>query len=73
MSLWHGCHAAATRRCNGLSWNRLKSGHQVGFHVHRRTELPSGTVIETDIAIIGAGAAGITLARELRESGRRSP
>jgi choline dehydrogenase-like flavoprotein len=32
--------------------------------------LPSGTVIETDIAIIGAGAAGITLARELRDSGR---
>jgi choline dehydrogenase-like flavoprotein len=32
--------------------------------------LPQGTVIETDIAIIGAGAAGITLARELRDSGR---
>ncbi len=32
--------------------------------------LPPGTVIETDIAIIGAGAAGITLARELRDSGR---
>jgi len=32
--------------------------------------LPAGTVIETDIAIIGAGAAGITLARELRDSGR---
>jgi choline dehydrogenase-like flavoprotein len=32
--------------------------------------LPQGTVIETDIAIIGAGAAGITLARELRD-GRR--
>src|ERR1043165_7275145 len=33
--------------------------------------LPSGTVIETDIAIIGAGAAGITLARELRDSDRK--
>jgi choline dehydrogenase-like flavoprotein len=32
--------------------------------------LPQGTVIETDIAIIGAGAAGITLARELRDSRR---
>ncbi|GAB2178865.1 GMC oxidoreductase [Dongia sp. agr-C8] len=32
--------------------------------------LPTGSVIETDIAIIGAGAAGITLARELRDSGR---
>lgn len=32
--------------------------------------LPQGTVIETDIAIIGAGAAGITLARELRNSRR---
>ena len=32
--------------------------------------LPQGTVIETDIAIIGAGAAGITLARELRGSHR---
>jgi choline dehydrogenase-like flavoprotein len=33
--------------------------------------LPSGTIIETDIAIIGAGAAGITLARELRDSKRQ--
>ncbi len=33
--------------------------------------LPQGTVIETDIAVIGAGAAGITLARELRDSGRQ--
>src|SRR5262245_7024832 len=33
--------------------------------------LPQGTAIETDIAIIGAGAAGITLARELRDSGRQ--
>jgi choline dehydrogenase-like flavoprotein len=32
--------------------------------------VPQGTVIETDIAIIGAGAAGITLARELRDSRR---
>ena len=32
--------------------------------------LPQGTVIETVIAIIGAGAAGITLARELRNSRR---
>ncbi len=29
--------------------------------------VPSGTTIETDLAIIGAGAAGITLARELRD------
>ncbi|WP_395022548.1 GMC oxidoreductase [Dongia sp.] len=32
--------------------------------------LPAGSVIETDIAIIGAGAVGITLARELRGSSR---
>ena len=29
-------------------------------------QVPDGTVIETDIAVIGAGAAGITIARELR-------
>ncbi len=34
--------------------------------------LPQGTVIETDIAIIGAGAAGITLARELRDTSAKS-
>src|SRR3546814_504727 len=28
-------------------------------------QVPDGTVIETDIAIIGAGAAGITIARAL--------
>lgn len=28
-------------------------------------QVPEGTIIETDIAIIGAGAAGITIAREL--------
>ena len=27
--------------------------------------LPEDTLIETDLAIIGAGAAGITIAREL--------
>ena len=27
--------------------------------------LPEGTLVETDLAIIGAGAAGITIAREL--------
>lgn len=31
--------------------------------------VPDGTVIETDLAIIGAGAAGITIAREMRNSG----
>jgi choline dehydrogenase-like flavoprotein len=30
--------------------------------------VPTGTVIETEVCIIGAGAAGITLAREFRES-----
>lgn len=30
-------------------------------------ELPADTLVETDICIIGAGAAGITLARELRD------
>ncbi|MBI2255268.1 MAG: GMC family oxidoreductase [Proteobacteria bacterium] len=34
-------------------------------------QVPSGTVLETDIAIIGAGAAGITLARELIGDSRR--
>jgi len=33
--------------------------------------VPQGTTIETDIAIIGAGAAGITLARELRDAKRQ--
>ncbi|MFZ3032539.1 MAG: GMC family oxidoreductase, partial [Parvibaculum sp.] len=28
-------------------------------------QVPDGTIIETDLAIIGAGAAGITIAREL--------
>lgn len=32
--------------------------------------LPDGTVLETDVAVIGAGAAGITLARALAASGR---
>jgi choline dehydrogenase-like flavoprotein len=31
-------------------------------------ELPTGTVVEADLCIIGAGAAGITLARELANS-----
>ncbi|HMM15150.1 MAG TPA: GMC family oxidoreductase [Parvibaculum sp.] len=31
-------------------------------------QVPDNTVIETDIAIIGAGAAGITIARELRNT-----
>lgn len=31
--------------------------------------VPDNSVVETDIAIIGAGAAGITIARELRHSG----
>src|SRR3982750_3378201 len=30
--------------------------------------LPNGTVIETDLCIVGAGAAGITLAREFAAS-----
>ena len=32
-------------------------------------QIPDGTVIETDLAIIGAGAAGIAIARELADSG----
>ena len=31
-------------------------------------QVPDGTIIETDVAIIGAGAAGITIARELSGS-----
>ncbi|HTT80753.1 MAG TPA: GMC family oxidoreductase [Stellaceae bacterium] len=30
--------------------------------------VPRGTIVETDLCIIGAGAAGITLAREFRQS-----
>ncbi len=30
--------------------------------------IPRGTIVETDLCIIGAGAAGITLAREFRDS-----
>ena len=33
--------------------------------------VPIGTVIETDVCIVGAGAAGITLAREFINSGSR--
>ncbi|MGH9464483.1 MAG: NAD(P)-binding protein, partial [Thermoanaerobaculia bacterium] len=33
-------------------------------------EIPSGTRLEADLCIIGAGAAGIALARELAASGR---
>jgi choline dehydrogenase-like flavoprotein len=33
--------------------------------------VPSGTVIETEVCIVGAGAAGITLAREFTNSGFR--
>lgn len=34
-------------------------------------ELPAGTTIEGDLCIIGGGPAGITIARELRDSGQR--
>jgi len=34
-------------------------------------QVPEGTVVETDICIVGAGAAGITLARDLRSDGFR--
>src|SRR6185312_3237457 len=34
-------------------------------------KIPAETTIECDICIIGAGAAGITMARELRGAGRR--
>ncbi|WP_337173234.1 GMC family oxidoreductase [Paludisphaera sp.] len=33
--------------------------------------VPTGTVVETDVCIVGAGAAGITLAREFINSGFR--
>jgi choline dehydrogenase-like flavoprotein len=33
--------------------------------------VPSGTVVETDICVVGGGAAGISLAREFINSGRR--
>ena len=35
----------------------------------RADELTSGTVLSADVCVIGAGAAGITLALELMESG----
>ena len=34
-------------------------------------ELPDGHVLLADLAIVGAGAAGITLARELAGTGHR--
>jgi choline dehydrogenase-like flavoprotein len=34
-------------------------------------ELPDGRLIEADVAVVGAGAAGIALARELAGGGRR--
>jgi choline dehydrogenase-like flavoprotein len=33
--------------------------------------IPAGTVVETDVCIVGAGAAGITMAREFRSSSFR--
>lgn len=33
--------------------------------------VPAGSVLEADVCIVGAGAAGITLARELHRQGRR--
>src|SRR5271170_7362007 len=33
--------------------------------------VPSGTVIDSDLCIVGAGAAGITIARELIDAGIR--
>ena len=33
--------------------------------------VPTGTVIETEVCIVGAGAAGISLAREFTNSGFR--
>jgi choline dehydrogenase-like flavoprotein len=33
--------------------------------------VPAGTVIEADLCIVGAGAAGITIAREFAASGLR--
>jgi choline dehydrogenase-like flavoprotein len=35
------------------------------------TDLPAGTVLETDLCIIGAGAAGLTMAREFIGAQRR--
>jgi cation diffusion facilitator CzcD-associated flavoprotein CzcO len=32
--------------------------------------VPDGSVVETEVCIIGAGAAGITIARELRDRHR---
>jgi choline dehydrogenase-like flavoprotein len=34
-------------------------------------DLPAGTVLQTDVCIVGAGAAGITMARRLSGRGRR--
>jgi choline dehydrogenase-like flavoprotein len=37
------------------------------LHTDART-LPTGTVLEGDLCIVGAGASGITIARELSNS-----
>ncbi len=34
-------------------------------------QLPDGSRIESDVCIVGAGAAGITLARDLARRGRK--
>ena len=36
-----------------------------------RTPIPSGAVLDAEICIVGAGAAGITLARESASTGKR--
>ena len=41
----------------------------VGVLLHDARQVPSGTLLDTDVCIIGAGAAGIALAREF--AGRR--
>ena len=38
---------------------------------HDARQLPTGTRLETELCIIGAGAAGITLALSLRDAGFR--
>src|SRR5258707_70505 len=39
--------------------------------IHDARQLPTGAVLETEVCVVGAGAAGITLAHALRDVGFR--
>ena len=59
MALQHGVPSRQRRTGSGASIDMLEDARDV----------PRGSVIPADLCIIGAGAAGITIARQLADSG----